>query len=246
VRPFKVILIILSLFFTSAHFAQVKDKENKSIRIPAEPSKIKKDSTPVKIKVAPKLDKKDDKAGGDKAEGKKKFTIKESEKPFSMTDGDGLKSPSEIYEKRWSKDLEKGGVIKTMSDQFLGEHRVDTKFVNIVCRDHEYPDGDRVRIYINGYIVKQNLVLQSSYRRVEVNLAEGKNTIEIEALNQGESGPNTAEFVVYDDKGKLISSKEWNLLTGVKAIIVFHNEKVVIQEKAEENSSSEQDTASNN
>ena len=115
-RPFKVILIILSLFLTSAHFAQVKDKENKSIRIPAEPSKIKKDSTPVKIKVAPKLDKKYDKAGGDKAEAKKKFTIKESEKPFSMTDGDGLKSPSEIYEKRWSKDLEKGGVIKTMSD----------------------------------------------------------------------------------------------------------------------------------
>lgn len=245
-RPLTVILIILSLFFTSAHFAQVKDKENKSIRIPAEPSKIKKDSTPTKIKVAPKLDKKDDKSSGSKSEDKKKFIIKESEKPFSMTDQDGLKSPSEIYEKRWSKDLEKGGVIKTMSDQFLGEHRVDTKFVNIVCRDHEYPDGDRVRIYVNGYIVKPSLLLQSSYRRVEVSLAEGKNTIEIEALNQGESGPNTAEFVVYDDQGKLISSKEWNLLTGVKAIIVFHNEKVVIQEKAEEKTSPENDTASNN
>ena len=51
-----------------------------------------------------------------------------------MIEEDGLKSPSEIYEKRWSKDLKKGGVIQTMSDQFLGEHRVDTKFVNIVWR----------------------------------------------------------------------------------------------------------------
>ena len=88
-------------------------------------------------------------------------------------------------------------------------------------------------------------LLRSDYRRVEVNLAQGKNTIEIEALNQGESGPNTAEFVVYDDKGKVISSKEWNLLTGVKAVIIFHNEKVVIKEKSSEEEANN-DEASNN
>ena len=49
--------------------------------------------------------------------------------------------------------------------------------------------------------------------------------IDITALNQGDSGPNTAEFVVYDDKGNVVSSKEWNLLTGVKAKITFINEK---------------------
>ena len=226
-------------------FAQVNDKEKKSIRIPAEPSKTKKDSLPKKIKVAPKFDKKEDKASG-KSEEKKKFIIKESERPFSMIEEDGLKSPSEIYEKRWSKDLQKGGVIKEMSDQFLGEHRVDTKFVNIVCRDHEYPDGDRVRIYINGIIIKQDLLLKSNYRRVEVDLLQGKNTVEIEALNQGDSGPNTAEFIVYDDKGTVISSKEWNLLTGVKAIIVFQNEKVVIKEKTPEEKEDDNDEASNN
>ncbi|MBV7268288.1 hypothetical protein [Winogradskyella luteola] len=225
---------------------KVKDKENKSIRIPAEPSKIKKDSIPVKIKVAPKLDNNENKNSGDsKKEEKKKFVIKDSEKPFSMTDKDGLKSPGEIFEKRWNKELEKGGIIRTMSDQFLGEHNVDTKFVNIICRDHEYVDGDRVRIYVNDVVVKQNLYLTNSYRRVEVNLVQGKNTVEIEALNQGDSGPNTAEFLVYDDKGKLISSKEWNLLTGVKAIIVFNNEKVVIKEKSSKDENST-DEASNN
>ena len=233
------------MLFVTTVYAQVPDKEKKTIRIPAEPSKKEKDSIPVKIKVAPKLEKKEDKASG-KAEEKKKFIIKKSDKPFSMIEEDGLKSPSEIFEKRWAKDLEKGGVIKTMSDQFLGEHRVDTKFVNIVCRDHEYPDGDRVSISINGIIVKNNLLLRSSYRRVEVDLIQGKNTIEIEALNQGESGPNTAEFIVYDDQGKQISAKEWNLLTGVKAIIVFQNEKVTITEKTDEDKGNEKDEASNN
>jgi hypothetical protein len=225
-------------------FSQVKDKEKKSIRIAAEPSKKEKDSAQVKIKVAPILKKEDEKSSGDSKNAEKKFVFKESQKPFSMIANDGLKSPSEIYEKRWNKEAEKGGIIRTMSDQFLGEHRVDTKFVNIVCRDHEYPDGDRVQIMLNGYIVKSNLLLTGDYRRVEVVLADGKNTVDIIALNQGESGPNTAEFVVYDDKGKVISSKEWNLLTGVKATIIFNNEKTIIKEKT--SGEEKEDTASNN
>ncbi|EDP70817.1 hypothetical protein FBALC1_08658 [Flavobacteriales bacterium ALC-1] len=225
---------------------KVKDKETRSVRIPAEPSKKKKDSALVKIKVAPKPNKEADKKSADSKNEKKKFVIKEPEKPFSMFEDDGLKSPSEIYEKRWKKEAAKGGIVKTMSDQFLGEHRVDTKFVNIVCRDHEYPDGDRVQIMLNGYIVKHNLLLKSNYRRVEVSLVDGKNTVDIIALNQGDSGPNTAEFIVYDDKGKVISSKEWNLLTGVKATIIFHNEKVVIKEKNTKEEDDENDTVSNN
>lgn len=226
-------------------FSQVKDKQTKSIRIPAEKSNKEKDSMPLKIKVAPKLEKEEDKSSG-KDKDRKEFSRKESEKPFSMVYDDGLKNPGEIFEKRWKKELVKGGVVKTMSDQFLGEHNVDTKFVNIVCRDHEYPDGDRVQITVNGYIVKHNLLLTSSYRRVEVNLAQGRNIIDIIALNQGESGPNTAEFVVYDDSGRVISSKEWNLLTGVKARIVFNNEKAVIKSKDANKEESEGDEASNN
>lgn len=224
-------------------FAQITDKENKSIRIPAEESKKKKDSALIKVKVAPILKNEAEKSNSGAKEEEKKFVIRETEKPFSMTENDGLKSPSEIYEKRWTKEAVKGGIVRTMDDQFLGEHRVDTKFVNIVARDHQYPDGDRVQILINGTIVVPNLLLTSSYRRVEVNLADGKNTVDIVALNQGESGPNTAEFVVYDDKGNMISSKEWNLLTGVKATIIFNNEKTIIKEKSTEENA---ETASSN
>ncbi|WP_179353846.1 hypothetical protein [Winogradskyella vidalii] len=225
-------------------FAQVTDKEKKSIRIPAEKSETEKDSALVKIKVAPILEKEEDKSGGNTENKEDKFVIRETKKPFSMIENDGLKSPGEIFEKRWKKEAVKGGYVRTMSDQFLGEHRVDTKFVNIVCRDHQYPDGDRVRILINDVVVKHDLLLTGSYRRVEVDLADGRNVVDIVALNQGDSGPNTAEFVVYDDKGNVISSKEWNLLTGVKATIIFQNEKVVIQEKTAEDEKSK--TASSN
>ena len=100
-----------------------------------------------------------------------------------------------------------------------------------------------MQVIVNDIIVYHSITLTSSYKRLEINLAEGRNNIDIVALNQGDSGPNTAEFVVYDDKGDLISSKEWNLLTGVKAKITFINEKVVIKEK---DSSSSKDQASNN
>ncbi|MUU77031.1 hypothetical protein [Winogradskyella endarachnes] len=229
-------------------FAQIKDKKTKTIHIPAVESKKDKDSTLVKIKVAPTLKKEDEeKKSSDKKDEEEKFVIRETERPFSMIENDGLKSPGEIFEKRWNKEAVKGGIIREMSDQFLGEHNVDTKFVNIVCRDHQYPDGDRVQILINGAVIKHNLLLTSSYRRVEVDLLDGKNTVDIVALNQGDSGPNTAEFVVYDDKGNVISSKEWNLLTGVKATIIFNNEKMIITKKeAEEKDEKEEKTASNN
>lgn len=233
-KTIQIIALMFCFFCSTMGFAQViKDKENKSIRIPVEESEKKIDSALIKVKVAPILKNEEEKSSGSKEDADKKFVIREKDKPFSMSENDGLKNPGEIFEKRWTKEAEKGGIIRTMSDQFLGEHRVDTKFVNIMCRDHQYPDGDRVQILLNGVVVRENLLLTSSYRRVEVNLIDGRNVVDILALNQGESGPNTAEFVVYDDAGNVISSKEWNLLTGVKATIVFQNEKMLIKEKSE-------------
>jgi len=43
-------------------------------------------------------------------------------------------------------------------------------------------------------------------------------------LNQGESGPNTAEFQILDEHGNVISSNQWNLATGVKATIILIKE----------------------
>lgn len=230
----RIFFFCCALAFGLSLNAQGPDKEKKSIRIPAVKSKKEKDSTPRLIKVAPKknpIADKDKAKNGGNVEDKKKYIIKESERPFSMTYNDGLRSSGEIFEERWNKEAQKLGIRRVMSDQFLGEHKIDSKFVNIVARDHEYPDGDRVSVTVNDDLIYRNVLLTGSYRRLKVDLVQGSNVIDIKALNQGDSGPNTAEFIVYDDKGNIVSSKEWNLLTGVKATIVFINEKVTITRK---------------
>ncbi|SDB35742.1 hypothetical protein SAMN03097699_0881 [Flavobacteriaceae bacterium MAR_2010_188] len=143
------------------------------------------------------------------------------DREFSMMDDSKLMDPGQIFEKRYAKQsVEQGIMVEKMSDQFLGEFKSNGKFVNIVCRDHEYPDGDLVRVFVNGAVYVPTLLLTSGYKGFNIPLTPGANTIEFLALNQGESGPNTAEFQVYDDNKNLVSSKKWNLLTGVKATIV--------------------------
>jgi len=228
-------LLIFLVAFGALVNAQVTDKDKRTFSIPAVESKKEKDSTPVKTKVAPKKKPENEKSNN-KSASIDRTKVKEIEKPFSMVGGDGLRNPGEIFEERWRKEAQALGIRKFMSDQFLGQYDIDSEFVNIVCRDHEYPDGDRVSVSVNDNIIYRNVLLTSQYRRLRINLAEGINKIDIKALNQGDSGPNTAEFVVYDDKGNVVSSKEWNLLTGVKATITFINEKPkIVRAETKEN-----------
>lgn len=108
---------------------------------------------------------------------------------------------------------------KLESHLSLGTINSTSKTVKIECRDHSYIDGDRIRIYLNEKVVSTNIGLKGNYYVVYINLEPGYNRIDFQALNQGLSGPNTAELNVYDDKGNLISSKDWNLPTGYIATL---------------------------
>ena len=94
----------------------------------------------------------------------------------------------------------------------------------MVCRDHEYVDGDRVRIYLNGNIIEQNLTLTAGFQGLNVDLKEGVNILIFEALNQGASGPNTAQVDVYDEKGNLMYQNVWNLSTGARGTMTVIRE----------------------
>ena len=156
--------------------------------------------------------------------------IKSQEEEFSMIDNSNLMDPGQIFEERYKKKaIEQGLIPQGMSDQFLGEYRNNGSFVNIICRDHGYFDGDYVQVLVNDQIVIPRLLLTNSYKGFNIELNEGLNKIDFLALNQGESGPNTAELQVFDDNEVLISSKAWNLLTGVKATIVVIKDKIVIE-----------------
>ena len=125
---------------------------------------------------------------------------------------------SDIIGRRYwkGKDVTHKKLASTMS---LGTINSSTKTVKIECRDHSYIDGDRIRIYLNEKSVSDNIGLKGNYYVVYINLEQGYNRIDFQALNQGSSGPNTAELNVYDDKGNLISAKDWNLATGETATL---------------------------
>lgn len=139
----------------------------------------------------------------------------------------GVLTTAKIREERFLKSFQKinGQYSYPIIDQDLGSFRTNSKSVNIICRDFQYPDGDRVTIYINDIPVVVNLVLQQNYQKFNLPLEVGINKIVIKALNQGTSGPNTAAFKVFNDAGMLISSNEWNLATNAKATLVIAKDK---------------------
>ena len=153
------------------------------------------------------------------------FTIKKEERkdlPKGMMNNNKeyFLNPGDAYVKKLNKEKEKNP-NNYLGDAYLGDVATVSDAANIVCRDFEYVDGDRVRIMVNDEIVVQNLTLDSSFRGINLKLGDGFNKIDFIALNQGDSGPNTAELRIYDDNKKLISSNQWNLATGAKATLII-------------------------
>ena len=113
---------------------------------------------------------------------------------------------------------------KYKSNQYMGDYRIKGSKARIIFRDHEYPDGDRVRILHNDQVIQPNVLLVERFKGLSVSLVDGFNKIDFVALNQGESGPNTAEVRVYDESGNMTASNQWNLATGVRATYILVKE----------------------
>ncbi|MGB3342317.1 MAG: hypothetical protein WBA61_00260 [Aequorivita sp.] len=143
----------------------------------------------------------------------------EKESNFDMKSGDGLleyntnKTP-----KYFSQDIE--AKPEFGKDQYLGDFKTKAKIVTVMYRDHEYVDGDRIRIFVNGEIHISSVTLEGSFRGFNLPLQDGFNKIDFQALNQGTSGPNTAQVQIQDEVGNILASYEWNLLTGNKATAI--------------------------
>ena len=131
---------------------------------------------------------------------------------------------NEFYLSRLNKQNSESNknINKFKVDQFLGEIRNDGEYVNIVLRDHEYPDGDLIKVQVNEDVVMPAILLTEKAKGFKLELKSGFNVVDFVALNQGSSGPNTAEIIVYDDQGKLVGTNRWNLATGVKATYIIY------------------------
>ncbi|MDB4292113.1 hypothetical protein N9954_01805 [Maribacter sp.] len=192
-------------------------------------------SKPLKIEVANKKDEQGKEKKGNALRmpdivGKKEINFEDSlngKKPIKMYPdrelvqaGTGMKIDPKVGRRK----SEKEGSKNYFGDMYMGEVKSNGKFVGIVCRDHEYVDGDRVKIYLNGDVVDPNVLLTGTFKGVNIDLKKGFNRIEFEALNEGSSAPNTAQVDVYDDQGQLIYSNKWLLSARSKASLIITKE----------------------
>jgi len=133
-------------------------------------------------------------------------------------------NPGDEVRDRLNKKTDRQEGLAYRRNQDLGTYKSTSNSANVLYRDAQYVDGDLIRVYLNGVVIQSQVYLESNFKGFEITLKKGFNKIDFEALNQGDSGPNTAEFKVYDDQKKLISASEWNLGTGFKASIIIVKE----------------------
>ena len=148
------------------------------------------------------------------------FDINSSKQEIDITNKTDLVTPTWKIRQTFSE----GGVNKSKfsKDFYLGDLETNSEYIIIKCRDHEYVDGDRIRLMINGAVIHPNISLSSMFYVVDVDLDDGYNNIDFIALNEGESSPNTAQLIVLDEFGKQLSNKKWLISTGYKAkLVVF-------------------------
>ena len=218
----KSLLIILLISFSSVNSFSQSDTTKtviKEKKITSEISNTGNYKLKATTKVKPnssfelKIDKKLNTAAIDKNLSQNKATSKTQK--FLLEE---LPEDRDIIGKKYwkGKDVTHKRLESNLS---LGTVNSSTKTVKIECRDHSYVDGDRIRLYLNEKVISDNIGLKGNYYVYYINLEQGYNRIDFQALNQGFSGPNTAELKVYDDKGNLISAKEWNLGTGQTATL---------------------------
>lgn len=220
-----IVQIIVILFSLSIN-AQI-DSKNKSVAIPAIESK--KDSADISP-LTPSKPIKNNVFGMNMPKPSPNFEQPKEE--FSMFPKEKFGNPGELYKKQVDKNLanlkltpeEVEKLNGNTTDQFLGDFKSKAKFVNVVYRDHGYVDGDVIQVLINDDIIYPRVYLTGGFKGFKLDLKPGFNKIDFLALNQGESGPNTAEFQVVDDNGNIVSHNQWNLATGVKATIIVVKE----------------------
>ncbi len=143
---------------------------------------------------------------------------------INMGNQESFIDPSAYYLNKLSTPEKNKNPNNFKVDQYLGDFKSNAPYVQIVFRDHEAPDGDRVKIIFNDKTIIPNVLLEERFKQLKVDLVSGFNTLNFIALNQGEAGPNTAEVRVYDDKGNLITANQWNLATGTKATLIVVKE----------------------
>lgn len=145
---------------------------------------------------------------------------------FTMVKKEEFVNRGTEYEDRVNQSVQRKGESNEAfrGNQSFGEIRTKSGYFNIISADYGLEDGDRIRVLVNDRVVIPEFMLTNNSKGLMINLQPGFNKIEFEAMNQGTSGPNTAQFTVFDDNDNMLMSNQWNLATGFKASIMVIKE----------------------
>ena len=153
------------------------------------------------------------------------FLNKEEDKGVDFTAKSKYTDPGQAWDSKFNFDAGNEGnnfdAEKYANDMDFGIINSNAEKMTFMFRDHMAFDGDRVDILLNGKVIAENVLLRPGFSSIDIPMEVGFNKIEFVALNQGQSGPNTAQLRITDDKGYLHSNNVWNLLTGVKASVII-------------------------
>ena len=218
----KLRLLLFLVFFSALSLSAQIDSENKSIAIPAEKVEDPKEDNELIIEPAEKNEATPDEDNEAVELPKTEELPVAKRKSFSIEKENKFKNPAELYQEQLKdalklKEERERRYNGSTTTQYLGDFLTTSKRINIMYRDFSAPDGDLIKVYVNGNVLQSRVLLETYSKGFFLTLVPGDNILEFEALNQGTSGPNTAEFEVYDDKNNLLIKNQWNLATGVKA-----------------------------
>jgi len=71
-------------------------------------------------------------------------------------------------------------------------------YVTLKFKDYRQWDGDKIKITVNGETVIRKSFLSIWWKKINIALNEGENSINITALNNGYIHPNTVKIRIYD------------------------------------------------
>ena len=76
----------------------------------------------------------------------------------------------------------------------LGDFKTKSKYFIVKFRDFGAIDGDLVKVSSNDQVIRDQLFLEANFKDVKIDLVNGFNKLDFEALNIGTLGGNTAEI----------------------------------------------------
>lgn len=158
--------------------------------------------------------------------------------PISMTRTNDFVNPGDEVRDKLNKSIDKSLVNNGLKEDtsYLNEKDLSfgiirTKSKNLVIRVRDYGaiDGDLIKATIiqnyKSTVLVNNLYLETNLKDIKIELQDGLNYLELEALNRGALGGNTGAFYIYDNEGNLLMSDLWNNFDkGVKSKFTFIKE----------------------